>query len=322
MMNQFRKDHPGKDKGKSPSSSSSSMSSSTMRRTGFARSSEETRPMLLPTTTTNRLTAGGAPALAAATTKNKNKARLQNDLMLEFSMRDHTDATAKRGFRVQVPKRMVLYTALVFLCLPLSMFGYVEIHKAQLRKQQRMQQERDKMHAGSTAVKRYHVYQPDKVFPSSWTNTENNSTSNVADGTLDNTSGSNNEQEGFDLGQEDVDSSSVFAPLADAFVDMVDSVSDGMTASLNGTDLMDGQDYNVDDGQQEQEQEQLLDSVGTNSTDTANVSEEEEDGVDAGSTVSTDTENASPLTTTTTSEGNEGTSGGTRRLLRVKSTER
>ena len=49
----------------------------------------------------------------------------------EFSMRDSSDATAKRGFRVQVPKRMLSYVLLVFFILPLLLFLYVEVHKAQ-----------------------------------------------------------------------------------------------------------------------------------------------------------------------------------------------
>ena len=52
----------------------------------------------------------------------------------EFTMRDSTDATAKRGFRVQVPKRMLSYVLLVFFILPLLLFLYVEVHKAQQKR--------------------------------------------------------------------------------------------------------------------------------------------------------------------------------------------
>lgn len=53
----------------------------------------------------------------------------------EFSVRDTTDATAKRGFRVQVPKRMLLYVLLVFFVLPLGLFLFVEVHKAQQKRE-------------------------------------------------------------------------------------------------------------------------------------------------------------------------------------------
>jgi hypothetical protein len=67
----------------------------------------------------------------------------------EFSVRDHSDATAKRGFRVQVPKRMICYTVLVFFVLPIFLFVYVEMHKHSLKKQ----------------AARYHTFDITKVLP-------------------------------------------------------------------------------------------------------------------------------------------------------------
>jgi hypothetical protein len=45
-----------------------------------------------------------------------------------YSVRDRRDATAKRAFKVQVPKRMLYYTILVFLVLPLALFLWKEMH--------------------------------------------------------------------------------------------------------------------------------------------------------------------------------------------------
>jgi hypothetical protein len=53
----------------------------------------------------------------------------------EFSVRDTSDATAKRGFRVQVPKKILGYVMLVFFILPLILFLYVEVHKAHQKRQ-------------------------------------------------------------------------------------------------------------------------------------------------------------------------------------------
>ena len=53
----------------------------------------------------------------------------------EFSVRDTSDATAKRGFRVQVPKKILAYVIMVFFILPLTLFLYVEIHKAHQKRQ-------------------------------------------------------------------------------------------------------------------------------------------------------------------------------------------
>jgi len=47
----------------------------------------------------------------------------------EISLRDKSDATAKRGFRVQVPKRMLSYAVLVFIVAPLTLFAYMEVHR-------------------------------------------------------------------------------------------------------------------------------------------------------------------------------------------------
>lgn len=67
----------------------------------------------------------------------------------EFSVRDHSDATAKRGFRVQVPKRMICYTVLVFFVIPIVLFVYVEMHKHSLKKK----------------AARYHTFDITKVLP-------------------------------------------------------------------------------------------------------------------------------------------------------------
>lgn len=67
----------------------------------------------------------------------------------EFSVRDHSDATAKRGFRVQVPRRILCYTLLVFFILPIFLFLYVEMIK-QSRKRQ---------------AARFHSSDPNKVLP-------------------------------------------------------------------------------------------------------------------------------------------------------------
>ena len=67
----------------------------------------------------------------------------------EFSVRDHSDASAKRGFRVQVPKRILCYTLVVFFILPLVLFLYVELHRQSLKRQ----------------AARYHSYDTSKVLP-------------------------------------------------------------------------------------------------------------------------------------------------------------
>lgn len=76
----------------------------------------------------------------------------------EFSVRDHSDATAKRGFRVQVPKRMLFYTILVFFVAPIVCFGYVEIHKAQLAKKMSQQEHHH-------PANHYHPDDAAKIFP-------------------------------------------------------------------------------------------------------------------------------------------------------------
>lgn len=45
-----------------------------------------------------------------------------------YSIRDKTDATAKRAFRVQMPTRLVFMTLGIFLILPLTIFLYKELH--------------------------------------------------------------------------------------------------------------------------------------------------------------------------------------------------
>jgi hypothetical protein len=45
-----------------------------------------------------------------------------------YSVRDRRDATAKRAFKVQVPKKMLYYTMTVFLVLPLALFLWKEMH--------------------------------------------------------------------------------------------------------------------------------------------------------------------------------------------------
>ena len=77
--------------------------------------SEEMRP-ILPTTQSHVAPKG----LAAAATRREN--------FEIISVRDKSDATAKRGFRVQVPKRMLTYSAFVFIVAPLFLFGYMEAH--------------------------------------------------------------------------------------------------------------------------------------------------------------------------------------------------
>lgn len=46
--------------------------------------------------------------------------------------REFFDATAKRDFRVQVPKRMLTYTVCVFFVAPLVLFGYFEVHTREI----------------------------------------------------------------------------------------------------------------------------------------------------------------------------------------------
>lgn len=81
---------------------------------------DEIRPMLNNNNTINNKS-DGMPIKS-----NKGKSSSEN---FEFSVRDHSDATAKRGFRVQVPKRIMCYTMLVFVVIPVFLFVYVEMHK-------------------------------------------------------------------------------------------------------------------------------------------------------------------------------------------------
>lgn len=85
-----------------------------VRRSSMLRT-EETRPMLPSTPSRNTAAAGTRRTTA-----------------FEISIRDKGDATAKRGFRVQVPKRILTYTVLVFVIAPLFLFWYAEV---QTRKQ-------------------------------------------------------------------------------------------------------------------------------------------------------------------------------------------
>ncbi|GKY98301.1 hypothetical protein MPSEU_000787700 [Mayamaea pseudoterrestris] len=45
-----------------------------------------------------------------------------------YSMRDKTDATAKRTFRVQIPVRLMYTVLAVFLIIPILVFGWKETH--------------------------------------------------------------------------------------------------------------------------------------------------------------------------------------------------
>jgi len=78
---------------------------------------DETRPILPGQA---RPTIKGPTPRAAGLASTKN---------FEISLRDKSDATAKRGFRVQVPKRMLSYAVLVFIVAPLALFMYMEVHR-------------------------------------------------------------------------------------------------------------------------------------------------------------------------------------------------
>ena len=93
----------------------SSLRRSLVRSPGGALVVEETRPML---------PGGQRPSL-----KGPHRAGGRTE-KFEISLRDKSDATAKRGFRVQVPKRMLFYSVLVFIVLPLALFVYMEVHRA------------------------------------------------------------------------------------------------------------------------------------------------------------------------------------------------
>lgn len=88
---------------------------SSLRRNLVRPSVEETRPMLATP---------GRPVISTKTTR-----PLRATENFEISLRDKTDATAKRGFRVQVPKKMLSYFVLVFIVLPLALFLYMEVHR-------------------------------------------------------------------------------------------------------------------------------------------------------------------------------------------------
>ena len=113
---------------------------------------EEMRPMILLPSGASKKAVGesrtktrtgvevpfNAQVLASATTGK-----------FEFSVRDHSDATAKRGFRVQVPTRMLCYTILVFFVLPIALFLYFEMIKQSHKRQ----------------AARYHANDQSKVLP-------------------------------------------------------------------------------------------------------------------------------------------------------------
>lgn len=81
---------------------------------------EETRPML------SSAPRNAVPVRAAGPPRPGG--RVPDNRNFEISLRDKSDATAKRGFWVQVPKRMLSYALLVFVVLPLVLFFYVEVH--------------------------------------------------------------------------------------------------------------------------------------------------------------------------------------------------
>ena len=70
------------------------------------------------------------PTTAATNSTTASAPRSGNIIpsMLEISVRDKSDAAAKRRFRVQVPTRLVRYVMLVFLVLPLVAFFWKETH--------------------------------------------------------------------------------------------------------------------------------------------------------------------------------------------------
>lgn len=112
---------------------------------------EEMRPMILQPSGASKKAAG----------ENRTKTRTGVDApfnaqvltsatgTFEFSVRDHSDATAKRGFRVQVPTRMLCYTILVFFVLPIALFLYFEMIKQSQKRQ----------------AARYHSLDHNKVLP-------------------------------------------------------------------------------------------------------------------------------------------------------------
>jgi hypothetical protein len=48
--------------------------------------------------------------------------------MFEYNLRDSSDASAKRKFRVKIPTRLLRYVVLVFLIVPLILFAHREGH--------------------------------------------------------------------------------------------------------------------------------------------------------------------------------------------------
>lgn len=109
---------------------------------------EEMRPMILQPS--------GASKKAGGESRTKTRTGVDAQVLasaatgtFEFSVRDHSDATAKRGFRVHVPTRMLCYTILVFFVLPIALFLYFEMIKQSQKRQ----------------AARYHSFNQNKVLP-------------------------------------------------------------------------------------------------------------------------------------------------------------
>lgn len=101
------------DKEKKKASLLSSLRRSLVRPAG----AEETRPML---------PSAGSQARPKATPRKSTGRAAEN---FEISLRDKSDATAKRGFRVSLPKRMLSWAVIVFVVAPLTLFVYMEVHR-------------------------------------------------------------------------------------------------------------------------------------------------------------------------------------------------
>jgi hypothetical protein len=93
----------------------------------------ETRPFLsgATSTSTSGTHATGGGATGTSSDKHPHGHALPTHTKSNFeiySVRDRRDATAKRAFKVQIPKRMMYYTMMVFLVLPLALFLWKEMH--------------------------------------------------------------------------------------------------------------------------------------------------------------------------------------------------
>ena len=100
-------------------------------RRGATASVEETRSFL-PTTTTS-----AHPSTATSPSKMMNlfspstlmhHSKSATTSLFQLDVRDRKDASAKRRFRVNIPKKMMVILALVFLIAPLIVFLYKEAH--------------------------------------------------------------------------------------------------------------------------------------------------------------------------------------------------